>query len=102
MIFNPHKIPKTYFITMTKLKNKLKNNEFVKIIEVLPPGDSNITPVINTLKEIRDNFDIVSVVDNPRGIVHMSSLACAHLLQREGFETIMHISCTNKNRVEIQ
>jgi 5,10-methylenetetrahydrofolate reductase len=32
----------------------------------------------------------------------MSSLACSHLLQKEGFEAIMHISCTNKNRIEIQ
>jgi methylenetetrahydrofolate reductase (NADPH) len=32
----------------------------------------------------------------------MSALACSYLIQKEGFETIMHVSCTNKNRIEIQ
>jgi len=87
---------------MNKFKTKLKNNDFVKIIELIPPKDSNITPAINDLKAVQDKFDIVSVVDNPRGIVHLSSLACSCLIRKEGFEAIMHISCTNKNRIEIQ
>ena len=83
-------------------KNKLKNKEFIRCIEVLPPKDSNITPIIEDLKKIQNQFDVLSIVDNPRGIVHMSSLACSYLIQKMDFETIMHVSCTNKNRIEIQ
>jgi 5,10-methylenetetrahydrofolate reductase len=86
----------------SQLKTKLINKEFVKIIEVLPPKDSDITPVVRALNGVKSRFDFVSVVDNPRGIVHMSALACSYLIQKEGFETIMHVSCTNKNRIEIR
>ena len=83
-------------------KTRLENKEFVKIIEVLPPKDSDISPVVRALNNVKSRFHFVSVVDNPRGIVHMSALACSYLIQKEGFETIMHVSCTNKNRIEIR
>ncbi len=83
-------------------KTKLKNKEFIKCLEILPPKDPDMTPLMNDLKIHRSRFDVVSIVDNPRGIVHISSLAAAHIIKEAGFDVIMHISCTNKNRIEIQ
>lgn len=83
------------------LRDKLMNKEFVKFFEILPKKDINqLIPELSELKK-QNFFDAISVVDNPRGIVHMSSLTASYLLEREGIEALMHVSCANKNRIEI-
>lgn len=83
------------------LRDKLRNKEFVKFFEILPKKDIN--PLISELSELKKQnlFDVISVVDSPRGIAHTSSLAVSYLLEREGIEALMHVSCANKNRIEI-
>jgi len=81
------------------LKDKLNNGKFVNIFEILPKKD-----FLSMVPEIKKNcfFDAVSISDNPRGIVYISSLAASFLLEKDGIETLMHVSCANKNRIEIK
>jgi len=55
---------------------------------------------VQTAKE--NEADAVNVPDNQRGIPRLSSLAASKILLDNGIEPIMHLSCANRNRIEME
>jgi len=51
---------------------------------------------------VRDHVDAVNVPDNTAGVVHMSALAAAAILVREGIDPILHVTCRDRNRLALQ
>jgi len=49
-----------------------------------------------------NKVDAVNVPDNQRGIPHVSALAASKILLDNDIEPILHLSCANRNRIEIQ
>ena len=82
------------------LKEKLGRGDFVITLEISPPRDSQMKEFIQTAKENR--ADAVNVPDNQRGIPRLSSLAASKILLDNGIEPIMHLSCANRNRIEME
>jgi 5,10-methylenetetrahydrofolate reductase len=46
--------------------------------------------------------DAVNVTDNQRAVMRMSPLAACGIIQKKGIETIMHITCRDRNRLALQ
>lgn len=46
--------------------------------------------------------DAVNVTDNQRAAMRMSPIAACSILQEKGLETIMHITCRDRNRLALQ
>jgi 5,10-methylenetetrahydrofolate reductase len=46
--------------------------------------------------------DAVNVTDNQRAVMRMSPLAACGIIQKTGIETIMHITCRDRNRLALQ
>jgi len=42
------------------------------------------------------------VGDNPLAVMRMGNIGMAHLLEREGIQTIVHLSCRDKNLIALQ
>lgn len=63
-------------------------------------------PDVGTLRRqgdiLRGAVDAVQLTDNPGGQVHMSGLAAAALLLRDGIDPVMHMTCRDRNRVALQ
>jgi len=51
---------------------------------------------------LKDIVDAVNVTDNQRAVMRMSPLAACSILQEKGLETIMHITCRDRNRLALQ
>jgi len=51
---------------------------------------------------LKDIADAVNVSDNQRAVMRMSPLAASSILQENGIETIMHITCRDRNRLALQ
>jgi len=51
---------------------------------------------------LEDIVDAVNVTDNQRAVMRMSPLAACSILQGKGLETIMHITCRDRNRLALQ
>jgi len=51
---------------------------------------------------LKDIADAVNVTDNQRAVMRMSPLAACNILQENGLETIMHITCRDRNRLALQ
>ncbi len=82
------------------LKEKLERDDFVITIEISPPRDSEMKEFIQTAKE--NEVDAINVPDNQRGTPHISSMAASKILLDNKIEPIMHLSCANRNRIEME
>src|SRR6185436_2930645 len=46
--------------------------------------------------------DAVTIGDNPLAVMRMGNIGMAHLMEREGIQTIVHMSCRDKNLIALQ
>ena len=51
---------------------------------------------------IKGTVDAVCVTDNQRAVMRMSPIAACGALSKEGFDTIMHLTCRDRNRISLQ
>lgn len=51
---------------------------------------------------VRDHVHAVNVPDNAAGMPHLSGLAAAAILAQDGVETILHVTCRDRNRLGLQ
>jgi len=86
----------------TTLKQKLDRGEFVITAELCPPKGPDASSFINKAKIIKGLVDSVNITDNQRAMMRMSSLACARLIQGEGLEPVLQMTCRDRNRIAIQ
>lgn len=81
---------------------KLLSGKFTVTAEVSPPKGTDISGMIKEAVMVRGIVDAVSVTDNQRAIMRMSALAACSALSQEGIETIMHLTCRDRNRLALQ
>ena len=84
------------------LKEKLQQGGFMITSEVTPPKGTDISEVIGDAEGLRGRVDALTVTDGKNSVMAMTPLVLGHLLQRRGFETILHISCRDRNRLALQ
>lgn len=84
---------------VNKFKQKLDNDEFVTIVELSPPTDTDISKVIEGAKLCKENnVDLVTIPDSPMSRVRADSAIIASKIQREiGIDAMPHICCRDKN-----
>ena len=51
---------------------------------------------------IKELVDAINITDNQRAVMRMSPSAACSVLQQEGYETIMHLTCRDRNRLALQ
>ncbi len=83
-------------------RQKLKSGKFILTAEVSPPKGIDTAGMRKDAGMIKDIVDAVNVTDNQRAIMRMSPLAACGILERKGCETIMHLTCRDRNRLALQ
>ena len=87
---------------MSKLKEALKNGEFVVTGEIGPPKGANIEECLNDAEHLRGKVAAVNVTDLQSAVMRVGSLAvCAKLVQR-GLEPVFQLTCRDRNRLALQ
>jgi methylenetetrahydrofolate reductase (NADPH) len=81
---------------------KLLAGKFTVTVEISPPKGTDISGMIKEAGMVKGIVDAVSVTDNQRAIMRMSPLAACSALSQEGIETIMHMTCRDRNRIALQ
>ncbi len=80
----------------------LLNGEFAITAELVPPASGAPDELLALAEPLRGLVDAVNVTDGPRAMVHMSALAAASILAREGVEPILQFACRDRNRIALQ
>jgi 5,10-methylenetetrahydrofolate reductase len=86
---------------MSHLSAQLADGRFVVTAEIAPPKGTNLAPAFDEAKKFV-GVTAVNVTDNQGANMRLSSLALAARLQQSGTETILQLTCRDRNRMALQ
>ncbi|MCK8066862.1 methylenetetrahydrofolate reductase [Cobetia sp. 1CM21F] len=84
------------------LERVLRSGQFTVTAELAPPDSADPQEVHARAQLFAGHVDAMNATDGSGANCHMSSVAMCALLAREGHETVMQISCRDRNRIAIQ
>jgi len=70
--------------------------------EISLPSEADGARVSDRIAVLADTVDVVGLTDNHAGQPRMSPLAAVALAREQGVETIVHVSCRDRNRLALQ
>jgi methylenetetrahydrofolate reductase (NADPH) len=70
--------------------------------EISPPLSSDPQDLLQKAMPLAGLADAVNITDGASARVHMSALAAAGILVREGVEPILQLTCRDRNRIALQ
>jgi len=88
--------------TKSKLKSSLENNRFVITAETSPPDAADPETVLNKVSCLKNIVDAVNVTDGAGAKPHMSALATAAILAKNGIEPVLQFTTRDRNRLALQ
>lgn len=83
-------------------QKRITAGEFVVLAEMNTPKGVDISDLITNARKIKDRVDAVVIPDMDNGIMKMSAIGGAVLMNRQGIESIMHVYGRDRNRMAIQ
>ncbi len=86
---------------MSQLERQLTAGTFTVTAEVAPPKGTNVAAVLD-LAESLQGVAAVNVTDNQGANMRLSALALAGLLQKNGVEPVLQVTCRDRNRMALQ
>jgi 5,10-methylenetetrahydrofolate reductase len=86
---------------MSRLSENLASGQFVVTAEIAPPKGTNLAPALAEAGKFT-GVTAVNVTDNQGANMRLSSLALAAQLQQAGTETILQLTCRDRNRMALQ
>jgi 5,10-methylenetetrahydrofolate reductase len=86
----------------SRLERRLRQGRFVVTAEVNPPRHAGVDSVRAEARLLKGAVDAANLTDCTRGIVRMSSIAAAFVLNAEGIEPIVQMTCRDRNKIALQ
>lgn len=86
----------------SKLQQVLQAGNFAMTAETSPPDAASADAVIDRVRCLKNVADAVNVTDGASARVHMSALAAAAIMVREGIEPVLQLTTRDRNRIALQ
>jgi len=86
---------------MSTFSAQLAAGRFVVTAEIAPPKGTNLDAAMDEAAKL-EGVTAVNVTDNQGANMRLSSLALAARLQQAGTETILQLTCRDRNRMALQ
>ncbi|HET7766604.1 MAG TPA: methylenetetrahydrofolate reductase [Burkholderiales bacterium] len=87
---------------ISELQKRLRDGSFVVTAELSPPVSADPSEFVERALALRGLVTAINVTDGAGSKAHMSSLAAAHFLVRNGVEPILQMTCRDRNRIALQ
>jgi methylenetetrahydrofolate reductase (NADPH) len=88
--------------TVSQLEQTLRARRFVMTTELTPPVSFDPDDLLRKGRPLKGLADAINVTDGASARAHMSALAAASLLLREGIEPILQLTCRDRNRIALE
>ena len=85
----------------SQLEKHLSAGRFTVTAEVAPPRGTDVAGVLKQARRLQ-GVTAINVTDNQGANLRMSALALAAMLQAEGLETVLQMTCRDRNRMALQ
>jgi 5,10-methylenetetrahydrofolate reductase len=82
--------------------SNLHSGKFIITAEISPPKGTDASRMLRDADILKSIADAVNVTDNQRAVMNMSPLAACSIIQEKRIETIIHITCRDRNRLALQ
>jgi methylenetetrahydrofolate reductase (NADPH) len=89
-------------ISVSTLREKLKNKTFVLTAEVTPPLSTDANDLLERATPLKGLADAVNVTDGAGARAHLESTVAAQILKQNGIEPILQLTARDRNRIAIQ
>ena len=86
----------------SKLAQVLAAGQFAMTAETSPPDSASPQAVLDRVSCLKGLADAVNVTDGASARVHMSALAAAAIMAREGIEPVLQQTTRDRNRLALQ
>jgi len=86
----------------SQLEQTLRAGRFTITTELTPPVSFDPEDLMRKARPLKGLADAVNVTDGAGARAHMSALAAACLIAREGVEPILQLTCRDRNRIALQ
>ena len=80
----------------------LRRGDFALTAETSPPDSADPDRVLERAGMLKGLADAVNVTDGAGARAHMSALACAAILARDGIEPVLQFTVRDRNRIALQ
>ena len=80
----------------------LDSDKFIVTVQIEPPKGTNTSQLLDSAKALKGKIDAAVIPDNPCAVMRMSSLVACKLVEDEGVEAIMTVTCRDRNRLALQ
>ena len=87
---------------ISQLEKALRANQFVMTAETSPPDAASADVVLDRVNCLKGVADAVNVTDGASARVHMSALATAAIMTREGIDPVLQFTTRDRNRLALQ
>jgi len=84
------------------LKERLESGKFVVVAELQPPKGNNLSELFENAELLRGRVDAINVPQLQNAIMRIGSLSVCALLKSKGMESILNLSCSDRNRLALQ
>jgi methylenetetrahydrofolate reductase (NADPH) len=84
------------------LEAALRKGHFAVTAETSPPDAADPTVVLERAAALKGVADAVNVTDGAGARAHMSAIACAAILARDGIQPVLQFTARDRNRLALQ
>lgn len=83
-------------------RDKLQSGRFIITTEITPPKGVETSSFLTAAEQLKQYVDAFNVTDNQRSVMRMCPMAVGKLLIDAGHESIIQITCRDRNRLALQ
>jgi len=87
---------------MPSLREVMDSGRFVVTSEVGPPKGTDADEMLEAATALSGRVHALNVTDNQAAVMRLSTLSACAILAREGYETIVQMTCRDRNRLALQ
>ena len=87
---------------MITLKDVLKSGDFALTAKLSMARGQNAHDLLDEARLLAKSVDAIQIPDSAFARPHISSIAAAALLIKEGIDPVIHMNCRDRNRIAIQ
>ncbi len=83
-------------------EEKLYSNEFLVTTEIGPPKGADVSEMVHHIDLLKDKVDAINVTDHQSSVMRFPSLGGCLLVKEHGGESILQVTCRDRNSLAIQ
>jgi len=85
-----------------QFRRRFEAGEFACLVQIEPPKGTDVSSMVKNAVNVKGVADAFLIPEMGNAVMRMSSLGAALVLQKKGLDTVIQISCRDRNRLALQ